>query len=672
MKRIIVLCALLLWVGLAAAQQSWRLGGATGEDWQEQTALNLMVDAAVVKGALQPLELQPDVNVVSQVGPWMRQRQPAELDYRIGIPRIWNGVGNVAAQGHGTEPLDFVDGDIETFFAASGFSGGGAGGAWGEYYTIDLGLQVPAERFVLVPPEGKNPFDQEPYRPNYTFEEYELTASNRPEVVNVQEPIGGGSRYYIPLDIPLASNKQNFDPVIDISFPLQYLQLFRMQLIPDAGGRFSRFAIAELEVYGRGFVPEARWESVVIDLGEAVNIGQVSFAVSRWRREGDQLVSAPGASAGATVAVKTGRDDSPITYFSYNDLQLPVEVTRKEYDRLKPRIFSWDPPAVGWRGPIVEDEDNWSFWSAPQRLSGQRPLVPKGRYLQLRVQLQTDSLWEFTRLDSLEVQFSPLLADRVLGEVAVADRLQPPGKTAQVEAGKPTEFVYDLRAEFGEDERAGFDAVRIVTPAAGRFRSLEMGEPLAAVDLAAEDVISEEKGFVVFLPRRVERGAENRLRLRFETAVYGASEQMRAEVFERVGATLPQEVEAGDVSDELGTDDLRVLGLKSSLGSLLGDVSVEPAILTPQGDGINDEVAIRYDLFQILELAEVEVAVLQLSGESVRSLLSQTQGAGRYSVSWDGRDNGGQVVEPGIYLVRIEVNADAGQRVRALPIAVAY
>ncbi len=672
MKWAIAFWALLVLDAPLLAQQSWRLGGATGDDWQERTALNLMVDAAAVGGALQPLELKPDINVVTQLGAWMRQRQPSELDYRIGVPRIWNGVGDVAAQGHGTEPLDFVDGDLETFFAASGFSGGGAGGAWGEYYTLDLGLKVPAERFVLVPPEGSDPFNQEPYRPNYTFGEYELTASNRPEVVNVQEPIGGGSRYYIPLDIPLASNRQNFDPVIDISFPLQYLQLFRMRLIPDEGGRFGRFAIAELEVYGRGFVPEARWESTVIDLGQVANIGQVSFAVSKWRREGGEQVPAPGAPVGATVAVKTGRDDSPIAYLSYNDLQLPIEVTRTEYDRLKPRIFSWDPPAVGWRGPIVEDEDNWSFWSAPQRLSGERPLVPKGRYLQLRVQLQTDSLWEFARLDSLQVQFSPLLAERVLGEVAVAGQLQPPGKTVQVEAGKPTEFVYDLRAEFGEDGQTGFDAVRIVTPAAGRFLSLEMGEPLAFIDLAADDVVNEKNGFVVFLPQRVEPGAENRLRVRFETAIYGASEQLRAEVFERVGATLPQEVEAGDVSEDLGSDGLRVLGLKASLGSLLGEVSVEPAILTPQGDGINDEVVIQYDLFQILELIEVEVSVLRLSGERVRRLASQTQRAGRHSVRWDGRDDRGQVVEPGIYLLRLEVNADAGQRVRALPIAVAY
>ena len=657
---------------MATAQLSWRLGGASGDDWEQRTALNLMVDVAAAPGSLRPLELDPQVNVVPLLGPWVRQRDPADVFYRTGMPRIWYGVGNLPNSPHGTEPLEFVDGDLETFYADSDFRGGGPGGGWGEYYSLDLGLRVPAERFVLVPPEGSDPFNQEPYRPNYTFNQYELTASNNPGMVNAQEPVGGGELYYIPLDIPLASSSQNFDPVIDIAFPLQYLQIFRMRPIPDLGRRFSRFAIAELEVYGRGFVPEARWESVVVDLERVVNVGQVFFAVSQWRREGAELVSAPQAPVGATVAVRTGMDDTPIAYFSYNDLQLPVEVTEKEYDRLKPRMFPWDPPTVGWRGPILEDEQSWSFWSAPLRTSGQRPLVSKGRYLQLQVLLHSGSPWEFACLDSLEVRISPLLAERVVGEVAVADHLQPPGRRIQVAAGKPTDFVYDVRAEFGGDGQVGFDAIRFATPSAGRFLSLEMGAPLLAIELEPDNVISEEKGFVIYLPQRIERGGEDRLRIRLETAVYGASERLRAEVFDRAGDTLPQEVEAGDVSEELGTNDLRVLAYAASLGSILGEVSVEPALLTPQGDGVNDEMEISYVLFQVLELTEVAVEVFELSGERVRRLSLQTRGAGRHSVRWDGRDDGGRVVAPGIYLARIEVNAGTGTRARALPIAVAY
>jgi hypothetical protein len=56
----------------------------------------------------------------------------------------------------------------------------------------------------------------------------------------------------------------------------------------------------------------------------------------------------------------------------------------------------------------------------------------------------------------------------------------------------------------------------------------------------------------------------------------------------------------------------------------------------------------------------------------VRRLAHETKGAGRHRVAWDGRDDRGDLVAPGIYLVRVEVNADTGRRARVLPLAVAY
>ena len=106
---------------------------------------------------------------------------------------------------------------------------------------------------------------------------------------------------------------------------------------------------------------------------------------------------------------------------------------------LRPLVWPWDPPAVGWRGPIADDADHWSFWSSPIRTSGQRPRVPRGQYLQVRVNLQTETLWDFARLDSLAIESLPLLAERVLGEIAVADDLHPPGNVAQVAAGVRSE-----------------------------------------------------------------------------------------------------------------------------------------------------------------------------------------------------------------------------------------
>jgi len=66
-------------------------------------------------------------------------------------------------------------------------------------------------------------------------------------------------------------------------------------------------------------------------------------------------------------------------------------------------------------------------------------------------------------------------------------------------------------------------------------------------------------------------------------------------------------------------------------------------------------------LLKVLEERPLEVAFYDLGGR----LVGQGQGAeatigkaGEQIFTWDGRDFGGQVVPPGIYLCRIKVSAD--------------
>ena len=667
-------CMAIAQVCTAGAQVSqFRLGGAEGLDWEEQTLVNLMVDNTTAPGSIQPLELKPDVNVVTQLRHWTRYRQPIDINYHVGMPRVWRGIGDVSRPGHVSNPMEFIDGDLNTFYEGRDFQGsGGRGGIWGEFYTLDMGLQIPAERFVLVPPEGNDPFLQEPYRPNYKFESYELTVSNDRLLVETQEsnPCVCGPAYYKPLDLQLAKVDQNFDAVIAIDFPLQYLRFFRMLVLPDHPHKFTRYALAELEVYGRGFVPRARWLSQVIDMGDLINVGEVNFGLSTWRRDGEQLVEFPNAKAGVNIEIKTGLDEGPISYHSYNDLAQPVEVEKDVYAKLKPRVWPWDPPAVGWQGVIADDINNWSFWSPPIRVSGQRPRVPKGRYIQLQIQLETETLWEFSRLDLITIETSPLLADRIVGEVAAVDQLYPDGKVPQVSAGEPTEFVLGLRAEFSDAGQQGFDAVRLSLPSTGQVLELEMGDPLASVE--PDSIVNEGSELAIYLPQMIGPDTSDELRLRLETTVYGASDQLRAEVFARQGDSLPQSVEGGDASDELGTDQLRVLVSSRSLESLLSDVVITPAVFTPQGDAINDQVAIEYTLFSVLNAVEVDVELLTLAGQRVRSLSGGVQGAGHHALQWDGRDEANQLVAPGVYLARIGANTDRGRVVRFGAVAVAY
>jgi len=74
---------------------------------------------------------------------------------------------------------------------------------------------------------------------------------------------------------------------------------------------------------------------------------------------------------------------------------------------------------------------------------------------------------------------------------------------------------------------------------------------------------------------------------------------------------------------------------------------IDQSLFSPNGDGNRDVVT---GLYSLSELATVSVEVRGSGRQLVRHLLTeQKQGAGQYSVSWDGRDEAGQVVGDGQY-----------------------
>lgn len=642
--------------GLSArswAVDEFRLGGA--QPWAAWTGQLRMMDDATDPSVLQPHELKPGENLLPQLGPWYRWRSPGESTYRLGDVRIWRGINYLRPR---AEPRDFVDGDLATFFSAHSYYDPH------EFYTIDLGVPAPVDRFAFYPPEGRDALTQEPYRPNFAFAKYELSGSLDPAGVAAEE-----GTHYRPLDVLLSSVDLNTEAVVQIEFPLQYLRFLRIYFFPDDGRFYTKFALAELEVSGQGFPPQAIWTSQVIDLGQEVNVGRVRFGASRWRRAGNQIAAAPDAPPSAQVEIKSGLDPTPTGYHGYDDIGQLVEVPQSAYERLKQRIWPWDPPAVGWRGPIIDDADHWSFWSPPLRHSGQRPRVPSGRYWQVRLTLTTETLWDFTRLDSLAIEYSPRLAERIVGEVAAADDLRPPSHIAEVPAGQPIELVCDLRAEVAAGQ-AGFDAVRLTLPGAGALLGVEMGHPLQPV--AADSVVSEPDGLAIYLPEPIRAGAAQTLRLRLATSLYTASGAVQAEVFARSGQHLPQQVEGGDASDALGTDQLRLVASGRALDGVLGNVAVRPTAFTPQGDGINDHVTIEYTLFRLLAAAEVELEIYALDGRSAWRQALGAQLSGRHQATWNGRDEKEQLVAPGLYVVQVRAQTDYGQWARERSLAVVY
>jgi len=75
-------------------------------------------------------------------------------------------------------------------------------------------------------------------------------------------------------------------------------------------------------------------------------------------------------------------------------------------------------------------------------------------------------------------------------------------------------------------------------------------------------------------------------------------------------------------------------------------VQISQRILTPNGDGINDQVA-----FHVTspEEGSINTSVLNSRGRRIAGLIPGTQG----HFEWDGKDSQGRIVESGVYLIQI-------------------
>jgi hypothetical protein len=71
--------------------------------------------------------------------------------------------------------------------------------------------------------------------------------------------------------------------------------------------------------------------------------------------------------------------------------------------------------------------------------------------------------------------------------------------------------------------------------------------------------------------------------------------------------------------------------------------------------------------YRLGEGGPVNLAVFDAGGRQVRALIRTVQGPGEYSVRWDGRDDNGRSVTPGVYFYRL----DSGQQSQTRKLIVA-
>ena len=185
-----------------------------------------------------------------------------------------------------------------------------------------------------------------------------------------------------------------------------------------------------------------------------------------------------------------------------------------------------------------------------------------------------------------------------------------------------------------------------------------------SLDQSRYNRLGEQRGWVVDRGRLV--------RLRFASRVYLQGTRLAVAVRQSQPSTAWQVADGGDVT---GLSPAKSLAISAQgTDAAIAQVAIAPNPFTPNGDGVNEVAEIAFSLFRVQAERSLVVRVYTLAGRRVRELEALATG-GRQQFVWDGRDEDGRVVAPGLYLCKIEVDADAtafGGQSRVHLIAVAY
>lgn len=631
-----------------------------------------------------------------------------------------------------------IDDDAKTALDLRATSGTASARVLGILIDIDLGARFGINRFRFFP---RNALDSYP-APQFPFQNEFMRAYE----IFVNDGTPEAQFEGTPILQTVAIETQNEEQVVDVRIEPQYVRFVRLKSLTPAG-----FEIAEFQIFGTGFVPEAGYLSNIFDFGDLALLGNL-----RWIQlaEGD-----PGRSR-LNLRTRSGRDPDPVEYnkqrpgefifrvggaeagtagtqFRRPDVpwrdaddvedaalsnlvetvldneDVDVRFARERFRSLplddKEKVTltksDWEGLRNEDRGQARDDTDDWSSWSPPYSLAGVVEAAdiadptagvalvspsPR-RYFQFSIDFFSDDFDAAIGVGALAFDvLSPPFAESLIGEIA----------PRQAEVGQQTKFVIAVRSILRQGTDRGFTGLDIDTPLrvqrVGRVRIVRPSGTQEA-DFSSTNLeilpsvignirIAEVRDDLLSLEFPLIDENDAVITVEIETAVlrFGTTFTVRARNAE-ASQTLTQQTTPGNAEDlslfgvedtdisPIGTPDGQSLSVAVTIArNLLTNVSAQPAIFSPNSDGVNDVSEIQYDITNIGRPIPLRIVIYDLSGRIVRVLRDDLDNSGRFRQAWDGLANDGELVPPGNYIFRITLEAGTGDNSQVGVVSVVY
>ena len=448
--------------------------------------------------------------------------------------------------------------------------------------------------------------------------------------------------------VPTVEGRQLYH---DHKFPLTIAKFFAYTYRLFVGQ--GRKGFAEVQLFGEGFMPES---TIISNFGGSapfIELGSTSQNLATIEWEAD---TPPGTDV--ILQTKTGDTVKNVThYYKKNGDEYPgtEEEAKKEYETQKK--FFGDASV----GPIVTETipgSDWSGWSERYFKPGDAIKSPSPRrFVSVQATFLTNDPMVSATLRSVTLNFVNPVARSAVGEI-LPPRLK--------EIGSSQELTYFIRPTFEAASR-GFDDILIEAPTGVKmkFKQLKVdieGSPTESYTAQSEglQIISEESDSLwVRLPAVVKTTSGTaQVEVQFDATIFGFTTFFNGSIAHSSFEDSWQRVDDGNANGVLGdSEQTVVLALEGK--EVLGTIALDREVFTPNADGINDELSVRFPLTRVSRATPVQVQIYDLSGRLMRELINEPLSTGLHTVPWTGVDTFGALVPPGVYLLRIAIDTDS-------------
>ncbi len=285
--------------------------------------------------------------------------------------------------------------------------------------------------------------------------------------------------------------------------------------------------------------------------------------------------------------------------------------------------------------------DTWSPWSQEIADTGSLfEVFEPRRYVQYRAILYTKTL-ETPRLDSFRMVYDTSL-------VATTARARVTPQTVEI----LKEAIVNYEVTLTLDARSlGIDTLVLQTsvPIVVTGVLLDNAPVPYSTNIAPGRI-------AIGLGSRIASGTRLVAQLKLTPVLL--TNRIPSQVISGVRADNPQRVDV----QLAGGEEAWTLLTTGVPDQIISTTEIDPNPFTPNGDGRNDQTSISFIVTNLVVARPMHVEVFDISGRLVRTLANLTTSARAFveqdAFVWDGRDDGGRLLPPGLYLLQIRVETD--------------